>query len=807
MNNRSFQKAINLVFTLALTFGLLLPASTTLAAGVSTPNDPKYSSPAPGQWNLKDTYGINAPAAWAVTNGSASTIVAVIDSGINKGPTSHVDLGLNEPRILSGWDFVSDIHRANDSTPGRDGDPGDPGDWLDADDLATGFFTDCIETPNGFSTWHGMHVAGIIGAKSNNGTGVAGINWETKILPVRVTGKCGTGGTPTARGIVATDIIDGMSWAAGLVVSGTTQRTKAGDPDNYPANVLNVGVGVSGVACTSYQARITEIINTGAVIVAAAGDGVIEGANTSYFPANCTGVITVAATDNSGNLALTSNFDSTVEISAPGEDVLSTTDTGEGGPVGDTYTTKTDTGVAAAHVSGVVSLMLSTNPAMTPTYILQTLQKTAKAFPTTGGPTCNTDICGSGIVDAGAALKSDLIITNVFLKGLVSGDCPDNATQPSTAYSPPPDTAFCVYITIKNQGGPGNNANVSRNVYVDRDPSTLGVEVDPANSVYGSLFDLVTGENDVGDCKRTDFSPSIPAGEVSTLGVKISTGASCPNFSTDGLSSGPHTLYAYADANGTVNEVNENNNNKLPPITISVGTSTNGGDTIGVFRRSNATFYLRNSNTAGAPDITKKLGATTDYPVVGDWDGNGTDTIGLYRNGVFYLSNSNTTGQIDLTFAFGKAGDQPIAGDWDGDGIDTIGIYRSLKITFLLRNTNSAGPVDATFKLGIPGDVGIAGDWNADGMDSTGVFRPSNGALYFKNANTTGYADIVTVYGIKNDKPVVGDWDGDGDATIGIYRSNLFFLRNTNTRGYADFEVLFGAVGDMPLSGNWDGVP
>ena len=107
-----------------------------------------------------------------------------------------------------------------------------------------------------------------------------------------------------------------------------------------------------------------------------------------------------------------------------------------------------------------------------------------------------------------------------------------------------------------------------------------------------------------------------------------------------------------------------------------------GGDTVGVFRPSNATFYLRNSNSAGAPDITVKLGKTGDYPVVGDWDGNGTDTIGVYRNGVFYLSNSNTTGHVDLTFAFGKAGDQPIAGDWNGDGIDTIGSIAVRKSPF-----------------------------------------------------------------------------------------------------------------------------
>ena len=250
-----------------------------------------------------------------------------------------------------------------------------------------------------------------------------------------------------------------------------------------------------------------------------------------------------------------------------------------------------------------------------------------------------------------------------------------------------------------------------------------------------------------------------------------------------------------------------NNGNFTTGEVYTINKTTSGGDTIGTFRPSNATFYLRNSNSAGAPNITVKLGKTGDYPVVGDWDGNGTDTIGVYRNGVFYLSNSNTTGHVDLTFAFGKAGDQPIAGDWNGDGIDTIGIYRSSKITFLLRNTNSAGAADATFKLGTIGDVGIAGDWNADGMDTTGVFRPKNGALYLKNANTTGYADIVTVYGIKNDKPVVGDWDSDGDATIGIYRSAQFYLRNTNTIGYADFKFAFGATTDMPVAGNWDGIP
>jgi hypothetical protein len=230
-----------------------------------------------------------------------------------------------------------------------------------------------------------------------------------------------------------------------------------------------------------------------------------------------------------------------------------------------------------------------------------------------------------------------------------------------------------------------------------------------------------------------------------------------------------------------------------------------GADTTGVFRPSNGALYLKNKNETGFADVQINYGIGGDYPIVGDWDGNGTATIGIYRNGSFYLRNSNTIGFADIVFPFGTAGDQPMAGDWDGDGVDTIGVYRNG--TFFLRNENSAGAPSATFGLGIPGDVGIAGDWNGDGMDSTGVFRPSNGALYLKNQNTTGFADIQINYGIAGDKPVTGDWDNDGVDTIGVYRNGQFLLRNSNTIGFAEIVFGLGIPGDMPIAGNWDGLP
>jgi len=232
-----------------------------------------------------------------------------------------------------------------------------------------------------------------------------------------------------------------------------------------------------------------------------------------------------------------------------------------------------------------------------------------------------------------------------------------------------------------------------------------------------------------------------------------------------------------------------------------------GRDTTGVFRPSNGALYLKNSNSTGVADVQINYGLPGDAPVVGDWNGDGVDTIGVYRNGSFYLRNSNTIGYADLVFPFGAPGDQPLAGDWNGDGIDTIGVYQSSTFTFYLRDSNTAGPADHVFQLGIPGDIGITGDWNADGKDTAGVFRPSNGMIFLKNNNTTGIADVAINYGIGGDQPVTGDWNNDGVDTIGVYRNGMFYLRNSNTIGSADIVFALGIPGDKPIAGNWDGLP
>ncbi|HKG22841.1 MAG TPA: polysaccharide-degrading enzyme [Blastocatellia bacterium] len=228
-------------------------------------------------------------------------------------------------------------------------------------------------------------------------------------------------------------------------------------------------------------------------------------------------------------------------------------------------------------------------------------------------------------------------------------------------------------------------------------------------------------------------------------------------------------------------------------------------DTTGVFRPSNGALFLKNSNSTGFADVVLTYGIPGDIPVSGDWNGDGIDSVGVYRGGTFFLRNSNTNGFADIVVTFGAPGDLPVVGDWDGDGVDTVGVYRNG--TFFLRNSNTSGGADVTFGLGIAGDVPISGDWNGDGTVSTGVFRPTSGALFLKNSNTTGFADIVLTYGLPGDKPVTGDWNGDGVDTIGVYREGTFFLRNSNTNGFAEVVFTLGINGDVPIAGDWDGLP
>jgi serine protease len=345
----------------------------------ANPNDPLFAN----QWHYKYTAntaeGLHLPPAWDITTGSTGMVVAVIDTGYRP----HADLS---GKFVQGYDFIGDLFVANDGN-GRDSDASDPGDWVTANQCG-------YPHPAQPSSWHGTHVAGTIGAVTNNNNGVAGVNWLTKILPVRVLGKCGG---------YSSDIIDGLRWAAGLSVTGVPANAN-------PAKVLNLSLGGLGSCDSAWQNAVNAAVSAGSTVVVAAGNENANAAN--YTPGNCNNVITVAANDKSGDRAYYSNYGAVVEITAPGgaqsfandpNGVLSTLNSGTTTPAADNYIYYQGTSMAAPHVAGLASLILTLQPGYTPAQVQARIQSTARAFP--AGSTCNTSICGSGIADAYYALN------------------------------------------------------------------------------------------------------------------------------------------------------------------------------------------------------------------------------------------------------------------------------------------------------------------------------------------------------------------------------------------------------------------
>jgi hypothetical protein len=234
-------------------------------------------------------------------------------------------------------------------------------------------------------------------------------------------------------------------------------------------------------------------------------------------------------------------------------------------------------------------------------------------------------------------------------------------------------------------------------------------------------------------------------------------------------------------------------------------------DTIGVFRPGSQQFLLRNSNTTGPADIYVTYGTSTDFPITGDWNGDGVDTVGIYNstNGLFSLRDSNAVGAPTVySFVLGSSGDRPIAGDWDADGRDGVGVFRPSNGLIYLKNSLTSGAADFTMVLGSPGDVGLAGDWNGDGKDSPGVYRPNMPMFFLTNqvCNCGVVADYSVTLGVVGDVPVIGDWDGDVISGIGVFRptTGLMFLRNDpTTSGVADIQFVYGVANDKPVAGHW----
>ncbi|MBS0578878.1 MAG: S8 family peptidase [Proteobacteria bacterium] len=395
---------------------------------LAAPDDPLFS----GQWYMQNTQAsaVDAVDAWNLSTGSKGLVIAALDTGVR---FEHPDLrNATDNRLLPGYDMISSVQTANDGD-GRDADASDPGDWVSTEDTKTSLFKSCTVSN---SSWHGTRVAGILGAITNNGSGIAGMTQSGWILPVRVLGKCGG---------YDSDIIAAMAWAAGLPVDGV--------PTNpYPARILNLSLGSTGSCPASYQQVVDQLVALGVLVVASAGN---EGGPVDA-PGNCAGVAAVAGLRQIGTKVGYSSLGPEIALSAPAGNCVNTgagqpclfsidttSNTGTTVPVASTYTDQSNfnigTSFSAPIVSGIAGLMLSVNGNLTADQLIARLQLGATTpFPVNPGApmchvpanasdlqtaecNCTTDVCGAGMANAnGAVLQALRPIAAVTLPSSVN---------------------------------------------------------------------------------------------------------------------------------------------------------------------------------------------------------------------------------------------------------------------------------------------------------------------------------------------------------------------------------------------------
>ncbi|MEE9964336.1 MAG: S8 family serine peptidase [Propionicimonas sp.] len=347
----------------------------------------------PNLWNIDthagSNYGTFADSAWGTSTGKG-VVVGVIDTGI----TPHPDLTGSTTSVLggnviAGYDFISKASSAGDGN-GRDSNPTDMGDGDSAN----------------HSSWHGTHVAGIIGALRNS-SGVVGVAPDVKIEPLRALGR-GSGSEA--------DIITAIYWGSGTYSGG-------GLPANRnPAKILNMSLGGYGSCSRAMQTAINKAVSKGVAVVVATGNGDAWGDPLPLkysAPANCKNVIRVTASTATGKRASYSNYGTSsapATIAAPGgsgagnlicgptrancSEIFSTWNLGAitlGDPG---YGWMSGTSMAAPHVSGVAALIAARHPRWSPSRLAQALQYSATPM-----RSCSSTRCGAGIVNAGRAVR------------------------------------------------------------------------------------------------------------------------------------------------------------------------------------------------------------------------------------------------------------------------------------------------------------------------------------------------------------------------------------------------------------------
>lgn len=679
---------------------------------LATPNDPQFPN------NLYGLIKMSAPAAWDLSTGNSNTVVVDIDTGMRY---THEDLAANV------W--------TNPGETPNDGIDNDNNGFID-DYYGWDFFyndSNPMDDTTGFGG-HGTHTAGTIGAVGNNGKGVVGVNWNVKIMPIKIYSPAGTDSTSAM-------LINAYNYVRMMKNRGVNIR------------VTNNSYGGCNEACGYDQATkdaIDAMGDANILNVFAAGNSGSNNESAAYYPAGYTSpsILVVAASDQNDAKAGFSNYGAnSVDVAAPGVGIYSTISSSD-----TSYGFNSGTSMATPQVTGAAALLASYNSNLSAQSLKATLMNTVDPLPaswTTNG----TPVKTNGRLNILRALQNQTVC-NYVLDRTSQHTFPEGGSF-TISITAPTNCDFAVktnvnWITITG-GNPGSgngtvSFSVSQNSSLPRAGTiTIGNQTFNVTQNADKIFPH-RGFLDFNGDGKTDFSAIQNVGNAMIWHNNLSIGG--------------------------YNAVNFGLYNEDVPVPAMYDSDL--ANDIAVWRSSTGTFYVLNS--ANNTFQYFQFGASGDNPrITQDFDGDQKADYAVTRKQggslVWYIYGTISGFRA---VQFGIDTDIPVRGDFDGDQKADIAIWRpSTGVWYIMK---SSGGVTYT-QFGLSTDKPVTGDYDGDGKTDIAVWRPETGVWHYLKSSNGSYTAFQ--FGANGDLPTQGDYDGDGRTDLSVWRPN----QNANESG------------------------
>lgn len=770
------------------------------------PNDPLFTQ----QWHLRNTgqsggtagQDANVYPAWVAGYDGSGVVIAIVDDGLQH---THPDLQPKYRADLS-YDFVD-----NDSNP----------------------------IPTSVDD-HGTSVAGVAAA-ANEGTCGVGAAYNAQLSGIRL----------TAGGLTDSKIANALSYRTD---ANQIYNNSWGPPDTGAADGFWTGLPltINALANGTQNGRG----GRGTIYIWAGGNGrqARDNVNRDLF-ANSRYTLAIAAVDHRGVQSWYSEPGAPLLVAAPssGDGVgVTTTDLlgVAGGSAGNCTNSFGGTSSAAPLVAGVVGLMLDANPNLTWREVQWILARTAvQNDPANQGADSDWTINGAGLpvnhaygfgrVDAAAAVTMAASWSEPFGPELsysaplrtVNLAVPDNAPGPYAPGTFVTDSVFVpqnlliesveviftatheyrgdlevrlvspygtesrLLATGNDLGANYSGWKITTLRHLDEGSAgtwTLRVaDGYPQNAgVWNSWQLIIHGRS--GDPPPTATPTNTPTATNTPTNTATPTATFTPTFTPTPTNTFTPTFTPTATFTATATRtpsITPTPTATRPPVSYTVGLYEGG------------LWHLRATLSSGTPDFVLQFGGAGAgwQAVAGDWNGDGTQDLGLYKDGEWLLRDT-MSGEIRRGSFGTGAGWQAVAGDWNGDGVDGIGLYRD-GVWLLRNNPAGSGAEDLrfTFNPFNGGGSATAGDWTGSGIDRVGLYQ--RGAWALAQANQTNVGALYVQFGPSEEGwlPVAGDWNADGVNTIGLFKGGQWRLRDANSAGGADYGFMFGS-GGWPLA-------